>query len=73
MRAKQVYYRESSEEEERELEQLTDSAGENDRGDSEAEEEFVIPGYIEEDEIEKILTWRTEKGATNSDQCNSFL
>ena len=66
MRGKNVYYRESSDEDEDEVANLTDSAGENDRGESDAEIEYVQSGYIEEDEIEKILTWRTEKAANNT-------
>lgn len=73
MRAKNVYYHESSGEDENEIANLTDSDGNNDRGESDGEQEYVQAGYIEEDEIEKILTWRTEKAANNADQCKHLI
>ena len=69
MRGKNVYYHESSEEDDNEIASIIDSPDDNDRGESDAEQQYVQAGYIEEDEIEKILTWRTEKPADNEHQC----
>lgn len=72
-RTKQVYYRESSDEDEREVANLTDS-NEEDKNASEDEADYIPQQIIEEDllnpDISQILTWRTEKAATSaSDTC----
>lgn len=76
-RGKQVYYHESSEDEEHEVANLTDSADEDKHG-SEGDDDYLQPSYVEEDilnpDISQILTWRTERAiAGTSDTCNFSL
>ena len=77
-RGKQVYYHESSDEEEHELANLTDSAEEI-KHDTDEEGDYIQTGFVEEEDILKpdisqILTWRTEKAIPGSfDSCNNNL
>lgn len=68
-RNKQVYYRESSDEDEHEVANLTDSA-EDEKHASDDEGDYVTATYIEEDilnpDVDQILTWRTERAITGS-------
>jgi hypothetical protein len=72
-RGKQIYYRESSDEDEHEVANLTDS-GEEEKNQSEEEIDYIQTGYIDEDilnpDISQILTWRTERAVTSGkDTC----
>lgn len=76
-RGKQVYYRESSDEEENVVANLTDSAEDEKHG-SDDEADYVQASYIEEDilnpDISQILTWRTERAITTGmDTCKNLL
>lgn len=76
-RTKQVYYRESSDEDEHVVANLTDSAEDEKHG-SENEDDYVQATFIEEDilnpDVSQILTWRTERAVSaNTDTCNSSL
>jgi len=73
-RGKQVYYRESSDDDENVVANLTDSA-EDEKVGSEDEMEYAQATYIEEDilspNVSTILTWRTERAVIgSSDTCN---
>jgi len=76
-RSKQVYYRESSDDDENEVANLTDSA-EDDKHQSEDEDNYVQATFVEEDilnpDICQILTWRTERALTApTDTCKIFF
>jgi hypothetical protein len=71
-RGKQVYYRESSDDDEHVVANLTDSAEDEKHG-SEEEGDYVQANFVEEDllnpDISQILTWRTDRaisGATDN-------
>lgn len=73
-RGKQVYYRESSDEDENVVANLTDS-GEDEKAGSEEEGDYVQATFVEEDlvnpDISQILTWRTERAVAGAlDNCN---
>lgn len=73
-RGKQVYYRESSDEDENVVANLTDS-GEDEKVGTEEEGDYVQATFVEEDlvnpDISQILTWRTERAIVGSvDNCN---
>ena len=74
-RGKQIYYRESSDEDEHEVANLTDS-GEDEKIQSEEEVEYAQASYAEEDilnpDISQILTWRTERAVTSSSDTCKF-
>ena len=73
-RGKQVYYHESSDEDEHELANLTDSAEEI-KHESDEEGDYIQTCFVEEEDILKpdisqILTWRTERAIVGSfDSC----
>ena len=77
-RGKQVDYRESSDEDEREVANLTDSADDNKHG-SDDEGDYVQTGYVEDEDIlnpdiAQILTWRTDRPIQGgTDTCNYFF
>lgn len=76
-RNKQVYYRESSDEEENVVANLTDSR-EDDKPGSDDDAEYVQTSYVEEDilnpDISQILTWRTERAITGAnDSCKTSV
>lgn len=77
-RGKQVYYHESSDEDERVVANLTDS-GEDIKHESDDEGDYVQTGYVDDEDIlnpdiDQILTWRTEKAVTTgSETCNYLV
>ncbi len=75
-RSKQVYYRESSDDDEREVANLTDS-NEEDKQASDEEIDYVPQQVPEEDllnpDISQILTWRTERAVTEANDTCNFL
>lgn len=75
-RSKQVYYRESSDDDEREVANLTDS-NEEDKQASDEEIDYVQQQVPEEDllnpDISQILTWRTERAVTEANDTCKFL
>ena len=66
-RSNKVYYRESSDDDENEVANLTDSA-EDEKHQSEDEDNYVQATFVDEDilnpDIDQILTWRTERAVT---------
>jgi hypothetical protein len=72
-RGKQVYYRESSDDDEHVVANLTDSAEDEKHG-SEEEGDYVQANFVEEDllnpDISQILTWRTDRAISGTtDNC----